>query len=237
MQCHTLPCIFGCIPMTGAYNCFIYHYFHNELYNKLSKICPFLCLPWQWRPTHGPLAQRLSSSDSSTCTSTASALAIAISSGGKLSIGNPGTCGATCLRVWGDNAGPHGQSTSISVASESNRGSSYASPSNPSMTASQSCECCRLFGSTSSSGSVCLFSLLGLSVRGQQLGVLHLLLLQCGGVIRPTHYSADPKSCDLGHLLRDAWYIICQGYSGPLLGPGKIIGEAMHWNPLCFILG
>ena len=58
-------------------------------------------------------------------------------------------------RVWGNNAGPCGQSTPITVVTESDHGSSYASPSDPSMTASQSHGCRRLFGSTSSSGSVC----------------------------------------------------------------------------------
>ena len=82
-----------------------------------------------------------------------------------------------------------------------------------------------------------LLSLLGLSVHGLGLEMLHLLLFQCGGVIRPTHYSVGPKPCDPGCLLRDVQYIICQGHGRPLLCPGKIIGEAMHWNPLCFVLG
>ena len=39
-QCHTLPHIFGCIPMTGAYNHFIYLYYYNynEFYNKSSNV-------------------------------------------------------------------------------------------------------------------------------------------------------------------------------------------------------
>ena len=149
------------------------------------------------RPTCRPPAQRLSSSDSSMCTTMASAPAIATSSGGKWSIGDPCICGAAHLGVWDDNADPHGQSASVTIVLESDCRSSYASPSNPSMTTSQSHECHNPFGSTSSSRSVCLAlsslsSPLGLSVCGLQLGVLHLLLLRCGGVIRPTHYSAGP---------------------------------------------
>ena len=50
----------------------------------------------------------------------------------------------------GNGAGPHGQSTPVTV------GSSHASPSNPSLTASQSHECRCLVGSASSSRSVYL---------------------------------------------------------------------------------
>ena len=67
--------------------------------------------------------------------------------------------------VWGgglaasshkDSAGPCGPSTPMTVASESNPGSSYASPSDPSMIASQSHGHRHLFGSASSSRLVCL---------------------------------------------------------------------------------
>ena len=119
------------------------------------------------RSTFGSLAQRLFSSSSSMWTLMASLLAIATSGGGIWSIGNPGIHGVTLLGVWGerlmassckDNAGPHELSAPITVAVESvesDRGSSYASPSDPSMTASQSHGCHHLSGSTSSSGSVC----------------------------------------------------------------------------------
>ena len=120
------------------------------------------------RPSLEPLAQRLFSSSSSTWTLTVSLPAIAASSGGIWSIGDPSTCGVTLLGVWGgqlmaslhkDNAGPRELSAPITVAIESiesNCGPSYASPSDPSMTASQSHGCHHLSGSTSSSGSVCL---------------------------------------------------------------------------------
>ena len=108
------------------------------------------------RLAHGPLAQGLSNSASSTCTSMASPRVIATSSGSIWSIGDPSICGATHLGVWGDNAGPHGPSAPITVALESDHGSSYASPSDPSMTTFQSRRHCHLFGFTSSSGSVCL---------------------------------------------------------------------------------
>ena len=61
-------------------------------------------------------------------------------------------------------------------------------------------------------------------LRGLWLGVLHLFLLRCGGVIRVTHYSAGPKPWDLGRLCWDTQYIVHQGHGGPLLSPGKIIG-------------
>ena len=138
--------------MTEAYNCFIYLYCYNEFYTNQAKYV--LC--GNVRPTHGPMAQRLSNSAYSTCTSTASPWVIATSSGSIWSIGNPSICEATCLRVGGDNADPHGPSTPITVASESNCGSLYVSPSDPSMNAYHSHGCCHLFGSTSSSGSVCL---------------------------------------------------------------------------------
>ena len=105
------------------------------------------------RPGLGPLAQRLFSSSLSTWTSTASLPVIATSSGGMWFIGNPGICRVALLGVWGgqltassckDNAGPRESSTPITIAIESvesDRGSSYASPSDPSMTASQSHGC------------------------------------------------------------------------------------------------
>ena len=86
------------------------------------------------------------------CTSTV----IATSIGGNQSIGDPSICGDARLGVRGDNVVPHRQSAPITIASESDCGSSYASPSNHSMMASQSCECRHLFGSASSSVSVCL---------------------------------------------------------------------------------
>ena len=33
-QCHTLSHVFGRIPMTGAYNCFIYPYFFLQFYHE-----------------------------------------------------------------------------------------------------------------------------------------------------------------------------------------------------------
>ena len=54
-----------------------------------------------------------------------------------------------------DSVGPCGPSDPMTVASESDHGSSYASPSDPSMIASQSPRHHCLFGSTSSSGSIC----------------------------------------------------------------------------------
>ena len=120
------------------------------------------------RPTHGPLAQWSSNSTSFMWTSTASLLAempvVVTSSGGILYIGNPSIHGVTLLGVWGgwltassrkDNAGLCESSTPITVAIESDCGSLYASPSDHSMTASQSYRCCWLSGSASSSGSVC----------------------------------------------------------------------------------
>ena len=80
------------------------------------------------------IAQRSSNFDSLTCTSTAA------------SIGDPSTCGVRHLREW--------PSTPITLASESDRGSSYASLSSSPMTASQSCEHHCLFGSHSSSWSI-----------------------------------------------------------------------------------
>ena len=188
------------------------------------------------RPNHRPPAQRSSNSDSFTCTSTASI-------GSNQSIGDPGIRGVAGLQVGGNDVGPHGQSAPVTVASESDCGSSYASPCNPSMTAFQSHECRRLFGSTPSLRSVCLAPsslssppLLG--VHSWQLGVpCILLLLQHGGVVGPTYQLVGPQSCNPGCLIRNAWHIICQGYGRPLPGPCKIVGEATCWNPLCFILG
>ena len=99
-QCHTLPRIFGHVPMTGAYNRFIYFYYNNfhEFYNKLSKsFYNTHVLHGNARAAHRPLAQRLSSSASSTCTSMASPPVIATSSGGIWSISDPGICRATRL--------------------------------------------------------------------------------------------------------------------------------------------
>ena len=101
------------------------------------------------RPNHGPPAQRSSNSASFMCTSMASI-------GSNRSIGNPGIRGVAGPQLGGVDVVPHGHSTPIIIASESDHGSSYASPCNPSMTDSQSCECCRLSGSIPSSSSVCL---------------------------------------------------------------------------------
>ena len=104
-----------------------------------------------------PLAQRLFSLASSTCTSMVSPPVIATSNGGIWSIGDPGIHGAAHLRVWGRGWQPHHArivQAPMTVASESNCGSSYASPSNPSMIASQSHRHRCLFSSASSSGSV-----------------------------------------------------------------------------------
>ena len=136
------------------------------------------------RPGLGPLAQRLFSLSSSV---------IATSSGSIWSIGDPGTCRVTILGVWvgrlmasshKDNAGPHESSAPITVAIESvesDHGSSYASPSDPSTTASQSHGCRCLSGSASSSGSVHLApsSLSSYSgcVSGLWLRVPHFILL------------------------------------------------------------
>ena len=108
------------------------------------------------RPTHEPLAQRLFSLASSMWTSMASPPVIATSSGSIWSIGDPCICGVVLLGVWGgqlmafsckDNAGPCELSTPITVAIESiesDCGSLYASPSDPSTIASQSCGHCHL---------------------------------------------------------------------------------------------
>ena len=82
------------------------------------------------------ITQRSSNLDSLTCTSTAA------------SIGDPSTHGVRHLGEW--------PSAPITVALESDRRSSYASLSTSPMTTSQSCECHRLFGSHSSSWSICL---------------------------------------------------------------------------------
>ena len=100
-------------------------------------------------PNHGPPAQRSSNSDSFTCTSTASI-------GGSQSIGDPGIRGVAGLQVGGDDVVPHRQSAPIIIASESDHGSSYASPYDLSMTASQSHERHHLSGSTPSLRLVCL---------------------------------------------------------------------------------
>ena len=84
----------------------------------------------------GMHAQRSSNLDSLACTSTA------------ISIGDPGMCGVGCLGEW--------QPAPITVASESDCESSYASFSVSPTSASQSHNCCHLSGSCSSSRSVCL---------------------------------------------------------------------------------
>ena len=111
------------------------------------------------RPTLGPLTQRLFSLSSSTWT-------LMASSGGIWSIGNPSLHGVALLGVWGgqlmassckDDAGPRESSAPITIAIESIESdweSLYASPFDPSMTASQSCGHHHLSGSTFSSRSV-----------------------------------------------------------------------------------
>ena len=225
--------------MTRAYNRFIYHYFYNELYNKSSKVCPFIIHIFcsNARPTHRPPVQRLSSLDSSTCTSMASLPVIAASNGSKWCIGDPGICRAAHLRVVGNNAGPHRQSTPITVASESDHRSSYASPSNPSMTASQSRECHRLFGSASFSGSVCLAPSLLSSPHSGSVSVV------CGlGCCTSSSSNVEESSGQLTTQWAPSLVIwaASTGMHGtylPLLSPGKIIGKATHWNPPCFFLG
>ena len=118
------------------------------------------------RPAFRPLAQRLFSSSLSMWTLMAFLLVTATLSGGIWSIGDPVICGVALLGVWGgwlmassrkDNAGPCESSTPITVAVESvesDCGSSYASHSDPSMTASQSHGCRHLSGYASSSRSV-----------------------------------------------------------------------------------
>ena len=101
------------------------------------------------RPNHRPPAQRSSNSASFTCTSMASI-------GSNRSSGDPGIHGVAGPWVGGNDAVPHGHSTPIIIASESDHGSSYASPCDPSMTDSQSHEHRCLSGSTPSSRSVCL---------------------------------------------------------------------------------
>ena len=82
------------------------------------------------------ITQRSSNSDSLTCTSTAT------------SIGDPGTCGVRRLGEW--------PSAPITIVSESDLRSSYASLSPSTMTTSQCREWCHIFGSHSSSWSICL---------------------------------------------------------------------------------
>ena len=131
---------------------------------------------------------------------------------------------------------PHGQSTPIIVASESDCGSSYASPCDPSMTDSQSRKHRCLSGFTPSLRSVCL--------APSSLSSPHSSVSVVGGSGSCTSFSSSdmeelvgPQSNDLGHLIGNARHIIFQGYGRPLLGPCKIVGEAMRWNPLCFVLG
>ena len=87
-----------------------------------------------------------------TCTSTAA------------SIGDPSMCGVGRLGEW--------QSAPITVALESDHGSSYASLSASPMTASQSHEHCCLFGSHSSSRSICLAPSLLSSPRSSSVSVV-----------------------------------------------------------------
>ena len=134
--------------------------------------------------------------DSLTCTSTAA------------SIGDPSMHRVRCLGEW--------PSTPITVASKSDRGSSYASLSISPMTASQSHERCHLSGSHSSCRSVCLapsslsspHSSLVLVVGGSGSRSSSSSSSDVGGVGGPTHQLAGPQSCDQGCLLRNTWNII-----------------------------
>ena len=147
------------------------------------------------RPACRPLSQRLPSLALSTWTLTAPLPAIATSSGSIWSIGDPGICGVTLLGVWGrrltassckDNAGPCESSTPITVAVESvesDRGSSYASPSDPFYDClpvplvPPSVWLCFLLWVSLSGSIFTLLLPLGLSVSGLWLGVPCFVLL------------------------------------------------------------
>ena len=128
----------------------------------------------------------------------------------------------------------------MTVASESDHGLSYASLSDLSMIASQSQRHCHLFGSASSSRSVCpALSSLSSSYSG-------LVCMVCSSGCC-TSFSSDVEelsgqftiqwALSLAILCWDVQYIICQSHNRPLLSSGKIIGETAHWSPLCFIHG
>ena len=147
MMPHPPPCIWVCFhdqslqPLYSPTITIITSFITNKSSNVIIHSRAYL--PRHARPTCGPLAQRLSSSASSTCTSMASPLAIAASNGGIWSINNPGIHGAACLRVWGGGWQPcHTRIMQAPAGhpspSESDCGSSYASPLAPSMIASQS---------------------------------------------------------------------------------------------------
>ena len=78
---------------------YLYDNFH-EFYKSSKSFYNTHVLRGNARPTCGPLAQKSSSSASSTCTSTASPPAIATSSGSIWSISDPGIHRATCLGMW-----------------------------------------------------------------------------------------------------------------------------------------
>ena len=189
---------------------------------QIKKIIHFL--PGRVRPTCRPLAQRLSSSVSSAWTSMASLPVTVTSSGGIWSIADLGICGVTLLGVWGGllmaslhkyNAGPCELSAPITVAIESivsNHGSSYASPSDSSMTAFQSHGCCWLSGSVFSSRSVCPAPSSFSSNNNSRNGT--------------THHSAGPKPGYLGCFCWCTWHIVFLGHSGPLFSPGKDLSSA-----------
>ena len=87
MQCHTLPCLFGCILATRAYNHFIHPNFFLQVFaTKLNYTSVFSAVV---QPNLvESCAQRSSNTDSLACTSTAA------------SIGDPGMCGVGHLGEW-----------------------------------------------------------------------------------------------------------------------------------------
>ena len=129
------------------------------------------------------IAQRSSNSDSLTCTSTAA------------SIVDPGPRGVGCLGEW--------TSAPITVASEFDCGSSYASLSSSPMTASQSRKHCHLFSFCSSSWSICLVPSSFSSPHSDLASVVG----GSGSHSSSSSSSSDveelvgPQSCAPGHLL------------------------------------
>ena len=127
--CHTLSHVFGCIPVTRAYNHFIYiilqccAYFFYKSTNLQKR--------GQGGPC-APPAQSSSTSDSHACTSTA------------VSCGDPSFCGVECT---GEQP--------LTVALESDCGSSKVRGSSSSMIDSHSHDCHHLHGLASHSVSPC----------------------------------------------------------------------------------
>ena len=158
-QCHTFPCIFEHIPQPEPTSTlFIPISYYNFTTSFATKSNYVNIFP--------TIAQRSSNSDSLTCTSTAT------------SIGDPSTCGVRCLGEW--------PSTPITVVSESDHGSSASLSSSP-MTTSQSHKCCHLFGSHSSSWSICLAPSSLSSPRSSLVSV----------VSGSGYHSSSSSSCDV----------------------------------------